>query len=229
MMNNPLQPCLPGLLRIVGPALLVSALSVPAQAVTYGFFCLSGNSATDCAAGESQLFVDVTELGPQEVTFTFYNTGPAASSITDVYFDDGSLLGISSLVDRDDGIGGDSGVDFSLGASPPNLPGANNIFPSFQVTAGFLADSDPAVQPNGVNPGEWLAVNFLLQGTQTYADVLDELSTGELRIGIRSQGFSGGGSESFVNSPVAIPVPAAAWFFGSAMLALAGLRRQQRH
>ena len=117
-----------------------------AHATTVSFYCISNNSATNCATGAAQLSVDVIDLGSQ-VQFNFYNSGPANSSIADVYFDDGSLLGIASLIDADDGIGGDSGVDFSEGASPSNLPSANNASPPFQTTAGFSADSDPPVQP----------------------------------------------------------------------------------
>lgn len=203
------------------------ATSISANAVTYGFGCITNNLAVDCGIGEAQLFVDVTSAAAQEVTFTFYNNGPAASSITDIYFDDGSLLAIASLVDADDGVGGHAGVDFSEGASPQNLPGANNVSPAFQVTTGFLADSDSPPSINGINAGEWLDINYTLQGTQTVADVIDELSTGALRIGIHVQAFSTGGSESFVNGPAVVPVPAAAWLFGSALLGLAGLKRRK--
>ncbi|MFP3326110.1 hypothetical protein R0K05_23955, partial [Planococcus sp. SIMBA_160] len=78
------------------------------------------------------------------------------------------------------------------------------------TSAGFLADSDPAVQPNGVNPGETLGVIFDLQTGLGYQDVVDAIAlsqtnpsadlTGGLRIGIHVQGFTGGGSESFVNN-----------------------------
>ena len=196
-----------------------------AHALTVTFdSCITNNNATDCSTGINQLSVDVTEQGSQ-VLFTFNNSGPLASSITDVYFDDGSLLGIASLIDADDGMGGDMGVDFSVGATPGNIPGANGASPSFQTTAGFSADSDPAVQPNGVNPGEMLGILFDLQGSQDYQDVIDELTTGALRIGIHVQGFDGGGSESFVNAPV--PVPAAVWMFGTGLLAMIGFSRRR--
>ena len=197
-----------------------------AHATTVSFYCISNTSATNCTAGATQLSVDVLDIGPGQVQFNFYNSGPANSSIADVYFDDGSLLGIASLIDFDDGFGGDMGVDFSQGASPGNLPAANNASPPFQATAGFLADSDSPVQPNGVNPGEWLGIIFDLQGAQTYADVIAELSDGRLRIGLHVQGFGDGGSESFVNNPV--PVPAAVWLFGSGLLGLVGVARRKR-
>jgi hypothetical protein len=132
-------------------------------------------------------------VSPNQVSFGFYNTGPAASSITDIYFDDGSLLGIASIIP------GSVGVDFSQYASPPELPAAQDCVPPFETTAGFLADSNPPAQPNGVNPGEWVKIVFFLQGSQVFADVINELSTGALRIGIHVQGFASGGSETFIN------------------------------
>jgi hypothetical protein len=167
--------------------------------------------------------VEVTDLGGGQVLFDFMNVGPNASSITDVYFDDGTLLGIAGLIDADDGIGGDPGVDFSPGASPPDLPGANNVSPAFQTTAGFSADSDPPAQPNGVNSGQMLGIVFDLQGGGTFADILAELTNGDLRIGLHVQGFTGGGSESFVNNP--IPEPTTALLFGLGLAGLAARRR----
>ena len=127
-------------------ALVGSALSgSSARAVTFGFGCITNNLAGDCAIGQAQLTVDVTAgPGPNQVTFTFNNVGGSASSIADVYFADGTLLGISKIRDKDDSIVslgglGDPGVDFtSGGASPPNLPGGNLVSPAFIVTAGFL-------------------------------------------------------------------------------------------
>ena len=183
-------------LLLVGAFFLCTVM--PAHALRLGFYNISANIVGDAAIGEAQLWVDVTDAGYDngvyQVLFTFGNTGSMASSICDVYFDDGSLLGIASIDNSD------PGVAFSQLASPGNLPSANSINPPFVTTAGFLADSDPPVQPMGVNPGESLGIFFDLQGTQTFADVLAELSDGRLRIGIHVQGFESGGSESFVNS-----------------------------
>ncbi len=212
--------------------LVLALLPCSVRADLYGFENITSNSVADAATGEAQLFVDVTDAGSGLVLFTFINTGPLASSITDVYFDDGTLLGLSGLVDRDDddlvaGTFGDSGVDFSPLVSPPNLPGHNDVSPSFVVTAGFLADSDsPNLMANGVNPGETLGVLFGLQGGGIFDDIISELGTGELRIGIHFQGFDGGGSESFINPPTVIPAPAAA-ILGMIGLGVVGIVRKK--
>jgi hypothetical protein len=196
------------------------------HALPLSFNNITNNNPGDAAIGESQLFVDVTPYGTNQVLFTFGNTGPYASSICDVYFDDGTLLEMASLIDADDGVGGDSNVDFTQSASPPDLPGGNNVTPPFITTAGFLADSDPEVQPNGVNPGESLGIIFNLQTGGTFSDVLAELGSGDLRIGIHVQGYASGGSESFVNS---IPDATTLFLLGSAcLIGFAGLRRKYR-
>jgi hypothetical protein len=217
-------------------ALCLSGLAeVPASAamITLSFSNITNNDPTDAATGEAQLFVDVTDVGVDldQVKFVFRNIGPDASSITDVYFDDGTLLGIADIING-------SGVAFSQGATPGELVGANNISPPFETTAGFSADSDSPVQANGINPNEFLEIVFDLINNQTYASVLDSLdlggAAGGLRIGIKVQGFAGGGSEGFVNEPPdgggggIVPEPSSMTLCAFAMLSLAGYGRFRR-
>jgi len=206
-------------------AFLVLASASVANAVTINFGCITGSIAGDCAIGEVQLSVEMTAAGSNQVLFTFMNIGSEASSIADVYFEDGTLLGIASLDNSD------PGVAFSQGATPGDLPGKNNASPPFVATSGFTADSDAPVQPNGVNPGEELGVLFNLKTGQTFADAvaalgIDPALEGSLRIGIHVQGFATGGSESFVSN---VPVPAAVWLFGSGLLGLVGVARRKSH
>ena len=197
---------------------------------TYSFTHIAepGDGPTQLAdgdIGQAQLFVELTDMGGQ-VEFTFTNTGPQASSITDVYFDDGTLLGIASIT------GMPGFVEFSQYASPPDLPGGNNVSPPFVTTAGFSADSDSPVQPLGVNPGEFLRITFDLQDDGVFDDVLNELSSGELRIGIHVQGFNSGGSESFINNGIVednvkIPAPGALVLCGIGIGYVNWLRRRK--
>lgn len=187
----------------------------PAAAVTIGFDCLTGNLAGDCTIGEAQLTVEVTDVAGN-IRFDFQNAGPLASVISEIYFDDGSLLGLASVIDG-------PGVDFEPGANPPNLPGGNTAVPPFVVTQDFLAESIPSPSQNGVGPGEFVMLDFTLQGGQTLADVITELTNGDLRIGIHVIAFQSGGSESFINTP--IPEPGTALLVAGGLVAI-GLRRR---
>jgi hypothetical protein len=103
-------------------------MAAAASATTLSFgTCVSGTNATDCATGSAQFSVTVTSSGANRVDFTFTNSGPLAASITDIYFDDGTLLGIASITNG-------SGVSFSQGATPGNLPAGNNASPPFVAT-----------------------------------------------------------------------------------------------
>jgi hypothetical protein len=190
-------------------AALAATLMVPAVAsagVIFGFDRITNNGG---AAGvDSQLSVEVSDEGAGQVRFTFANAGPLASSIADVYFDDGTLLGFSQIING-------PGVQFSSGASPGDLSGGNAI--DFNASVGMTADSDSPTQPNGVNPGETLAIIINLINGQTYADTLAAMALsfanpgvdvyGGLRIGIHVQGFANGASESYVNRGPRTPVP----------------------
>jgi hypothetical protein len=188
---------------LIAGLLLVAQVQAAAP-LTFSFYGITGNdtSGNAVADGVANLKMQVIDFGNQKVRFEFTNKSDY-SSLTRVYFDDGALLGIS-------GISFSSGVSFSQGAKPGNLPGANGVSPAFKTTAGFLADSDPPVNPNGVQKNEWLAIDFQLLPTKSFADVAAALalpSGGDwLRVGLHVQSFAGGHSESFINNPVvAIP------------------------
>ncbi len=190
----------------------------------FSFENITNNNAGDAAIGEAQLFVEVDDEGGGIVSFRFFNEGPEASSITQIYFDaDGSsLLSVAGLIE-----GAGTDYDSPGTGQPPNLPGANNADPDFQVTMGFRAVPAPPVQPNGVNPGEELTVLFDTGGV-SFASILDEIADGTIRMGIHVQGFASGGSESFVNNgPSPVPLPGAVWLFGSALLGLVGITRRK--
>lgn len=207
--------------RWLASVVAVLALVSSADAALYGFTRISTNGAQDVAA---QLFVDVTDAGSGQVDFKFLNSGPLASSITDVYFDDGTLLGIASVING-------PGVEFSQGASPGNLPGGETVTPPFEATAGFTADSDAPVSANGVNPGEFLTIRFNLKDGKTFADTIAALDGGvDLRIGIHVQGLPDGESDSFITSGQ-VPEPASivAWLVCTSGLGLVLRSRMKKN
>jgi len=177
---------------------------------TFGFYNITHNDPTNETIGERQLFVDVSDAGADQVLFTFRNTGPEPSAISEIYFDDDMLLGAAFIIDSQ------SNVDFVQFASPSGLPGGKLLDPTFETSADLCAESAPPVPKKGINPGEQVGVVFDLQAGTTFQDVVDGLNNSTLRIGIHVVGFENGGSESFVS----VPEPAAICLLGLGALAL---------
>jgi hypothetical protein len=209
------------------------------EAAVFGFTAL--NTSDPNAVAASQFKMEVTDNLNGSVTFKFTNVGPLASSICDVYFDDGAYFG------NPFGLAYSSGVIFTAGAAPGELPGGESI--GFQTSAGLSADSDPAVQPNGVsntvNGEEWLSIKFTLINGKTFNDVINGLAAGlayqnqgqeTIRVGLHVQGFANEGSLSFINGPIlgggggteseTVPEPASLAIWGG--LGVAGLIAARR-
>ncbi len=195
------------------PVIAASTFPPPSSetpAKTLGFGGCSQNNPTDTQIGVTQFFVDVYPWGTNPVPnnntqalFVIRNTGPAKAIIAEVYFDDGVLLGISGLFDKDDPTpagSSNTGVDFSIGANPPNLPSPNCVNPPFGNLVVYSADADPAGPKWGIGPGEILGVLFNLQPGKTFGDLVAGLNSGIVRIGLHAIAYDSGGSESFVSN-----------------------------
>jgi len=146
------------------------------------------------------------------VDFTFYNISEFQSSVAQIYFDDGVLLDISTVTNG-------PGTIFSENAQTPNnLPGWNLI--DFHADREFTIGALSPPPENGVNPAtplEWVTIRFDLVPGANLESVVDELYTGELRIGIHIIGLPDGSSESAI---MVIPEPAtiAMLLFGVALM-----------
>ena len=197
----------------IGAALAVASLGAYAQ--NYSFSCITNNLSADCSTGEAQFGMTVSD-GGSVVNFLFTNTGALASSITDIYFDWSS----SAYALTAGTLTASAGVVFEWGASPADLPGGNSIL----FSSDLSSQSTPPPQPSGVNPGEWLNIAF----SGSYANLLTGLNSSGLRVGLHTQGYQGGGSESFVNVP-AIPEPEtyAMLIAGLGLMAFVARRRQR--
>lgn len=207
---------------------LLVCLCVWAQAVaapTYSFDCISNTSAVNATIGESQLSVEVIDLGEGQVEFLFKNSGPAPSSLTDIYFDDSGLGILSTPMGFSDIVGT---VAFSQYAAPADLPGGSG----FNTTVGLSADSDSPASHNGVNPSEQLGIT--LYGD--YTNIVNLLDNASLRIGLHVQSIgTNEGSEWFINNGsgasqvpvVPVPVPGALVLAGLGTTLIGALRRRK--
>lgn len=184
---------------------------------TLTFYNISHNDPGDAAIGESQLSVDVIDDGGN-VTFTFQNSGPEASVICEIYFDNSILM---SFVGIDESLPQVDYKNYQIGSvAPGNLPAGNAISPPFMATMTLSIEPTNPEPKWGVGPGEWVSLTYSLQAGKVYQDVLNDLASGDLRIGIHVQAYDSGGSESFIAQTDGAPVPEPATMF---ILAAGGL------
>ena len=202
---------------------------LPGDARAFGFGRVTDNSIADVG---SQLGVVVKEVGGG-ATFTFHNSVGVKSSITDIYFDDMLPKLFKDVVyHSDSGIG----VSFDSYASPGNLPGGSTI----GFSADYSGDSDSRSREsgvvtkgtleNGVNKAnEWVSFLGCWASTPSFDRLIASLGSGDFRVGLHIQGIGGDGkSDSYVNQLAAVPLPAAAWLFGSALLGFVAVSNRRR-
>jgi hypothetical protein len=235
----------------LGLGLLALSPAAKAETISLGFDIIPSTASAVAQQAEGQFRVEVSNdnLAAGQVLFTFLNVGTIASSITDIYFQDGTLLSIARIINEPDPSSKRGFLTyFSNGASPGNLPGGESLDPAFSPVVGvsfFGLDSNTPTQPMGVNPGERLGVLFNLLPNMNFDSVKQALVTPppsttdrpSLRIGIHVQGMPGGVSASYINEkpttgsppPVGatVPLPATVWA-GMALMGLVGAKRLRR-
>jgi hypothetical protein len=168
---------------------------VNAVQVTYNFDNITSNNAGDATIGETQLSMIVKEDGAEKVLFTFINSGSAASSVTNICFDDVVPfdLNYNSLSQGD-------GVKFIVDdAKNSVLPGGNGNPLNFTVDYVYSAVSPRP--KNGINPGEQLSIVFNYANGSNFGSIISNLDNRNIRVGVHVQAFESAGSESFINIP----------------------------
>ncbi len=208
--------------KIIAAILAMVVANTASADPVYTFYRITNNNIEDVGSQLRMTVSDASGGGSSRVAFTFENWVGIRSSICDIYFDDGTLLGIASI--SDSGIS----VAFSSPASPGDLPGGNLVMPPFQTSQNFSADSDSPVSDNGINAmGEWVTITFDLLTGATYTQTLAALGDGSLRVGLHVQCIGvRDDSDSYINNPVPIPLPGAA-LLGVLGLAVAGWARRR--
>jgi hypothetical protein len=185
---------------------VVGACTCPlGAAYVYPLQCFTGNGDYNESLN---IFVEVDGTDDY-VDFTFHNQSSVSSSISEVYFEQNTILGPATITNG-------PGTLFAQFAAPKNLPAGNSLNPAFLCAPEFSFDSEPAPPKNGINPDEWLRITFDLNTGATFAFLLDRLNAGDLRIGAHLIALPDGSSESAVNTPE--PTTIALLVFGSLAL-----------
>jgi hypothetical protein len=196
-------------LALLLPSLMVNTLHA---AVVYPLEVFTNNGVYHDSP-DLDLYVEVVDR-ESHVDFIFHNESIIDSSITRIYFIDGSFLSFCEMIEE-------PGTAFNLSATPAKLPAANLLELSLLTTYEVSFDSDSAVPHNGLNPGEWLMTTFDLINGGTFQSVVDELNTDVLWIGVHVIALPDGSSES----AVAVPEPAVLFMLWFGALALLRKRR----
>ena len=164
-------------------------------------------------SSDLNLYVEVSDTGTSQVDFIFYNESLVNSCIAVIYFEDNPLLDLASITEG-------PGTLFSPSATPGNLPSSHTLEPPFVTTEELSFGSEPPKPKNGINSGEWVGITFDINGG-IFANVIDELDIGTIRIGAHVIALPDGSSEA----AIAVPEPATVALLGLGALTLLRKRR----
>ena len=196
-------------LTLVAQSLL---LSTSVLATTYNFIGVNANEVNV----SNQLSLDVTQIG-NSVDFKFINASSGVNVFMGAIYFDFLNANLFTSLNQTASVGT---VSFTgITPSTQNFPEGNLI--GFSTNAEGDRNGGAG---NGINIGEHLILTALLN---PIADINSLLQSGGLRVGLHIQGYQSGGSDSYVNTPNAVPLPAAGWLFGSALLGFVGLSRRR--
>lgn len=208
--------------------LLLSLSSVHASATSiysYNFDRITNNSPVNIG---NQLLMEINSTAlPNSIAFKFFNNVGIKSSITDIYFDMGNSNLFSNISMYSDS---GSGVEFDNSARPSNLPGSRRL----SFSADFAGDSPTPAK--GVDKlGEWVTFMGVLSTGKSFNALTEALKSGNFMVGLHVQSigdYCATDSDSFVNKKnaeiSAVPLPAAAWLFGSALMGFVVVSNRRR-
>jgi hypothetical protein len=153
--------------------------------------------------------------------FEFKNAVGIASNISEIYIDDGTILGLFAVHNS---LGGFTNFVGSA-VNPNNLPSGLTVSPPFVATVAFSADTVSGPPSNGINQAaDILGIVYDVSGG--LAGVQNAIADGSLRIGLHVRSIGAvGGSDSFINTP--IPEPSTIILLGIGILGILGISRRK--
>ncbi len=214
-------------LKAIGIAAALLASSSAASAATYGFTCITSGLPCTTVGTTDQARVDITNPTGSQVQFLFTNTGSIVTGISSIFFDS-SLLAYGSPT-----IVNGTGVNFTTGSNPSNLPVGNTLNPPF--VSDFAVSATPPAPQNAVEQGETLTVRLTLAPSVTYNQFLASIG-GATRIGLNMT--SVGGELVIDSTPIGginpdpnvvnIPVPGALPLMVAGLIAMGAVVRRRK-
>ncbi len=203
--------------RSAGTFVFVAGLAMTAAAwadpVPFGFVRITQNGVD--VTSQLHLMLDVGTNN--QVVFTLSNSGPTASSITQVLFDDNPA---NRMVSTPLLFVNGPGVVFRADNAPLSLPGGNTVSPAFVPTFG----GGSVTQRDGVNPGESLGIVLVLMGGHTFSEVVAAMNTATLRMGLYVQGLPNDQSDSYISgSAQMVPLPEGVYLGAAGLAGVVGL------
>jgi hypothetical protein len=198
-------------------------------------FTKTGGDPTNVASQLSVLITNADASNVEmtgKVRFRVTNAVGIQSSIAQISFVKSSAAYITTLVAPP--TLSDSGADV-------NFASTSTVVPSLGLPGSFVdfynAESDNPAVGNGLNQStDWLDLTFDLTGSNTILNFITEMTTGNVRIGLKIQGSGDraqdssqylSGVPSFTPGIVIVPLPPA-MLAGLAMLGGLGLIRARR-
>lgn len=197
----------------LGAAAGIAAFASSALAdVTFNFQRFTNNANVNVAG---QLSMTLSQVDSNTVRFTFKNTAVVQSTVRSVHFDEldsaADLINFGSSSHTT--TSGSSTASFFKNSTPQNIPQGSLV--NFNVEMSHTANSPTTSR--GLNElADALRITLDLVNGRTFADVLNYLNSGALRVGLYvtniPYSYNKTKEDSFINMPstTTVPAPAAA-------------------
>lgn len=185
-------------------------------AATYSFVPVNANQNNQLVPIGALFQLEVLSLNANQVTFDFTNDNTALSSIIGVYIGGPSLFTTNSFVES-------AGVNFdAINQSQPQT--------GFAIEAASRSVNQRGSNfENGINSNtsEFLKYTLTLASGNTFDSVISSINSGALLVGVTGQAGNQGNDQYIINTPSAVPVPAALPLMASA-LGMFGVARRRK-